>query len=58
MHQQALQERNRGVRRQEAQVRGREEVAASSIEEQFKALESTEEELDVQARLAELKSGG
>jgi phage shock protein A len=46
------------VRRQEAQVRGREEVAASSIEEQFRALESSEEELDVQARLAELKSGG
>jgi phage shock protein A len=46
------------VRRQEAQVRGREEVAASSIEEQFKSLESTEEELEVEARLAELKAGG
>jgi phage shock protein A len=46
------------VRRQEAQVRGREEVAASSIEEQFESLESAEEEQEVEARLAELKSGG
>ena len=46
------------VRRQEAQVRGREEVAATSLEEQFKSLESTEEELEIEARLAELKSGG
>lgn len=46
------------VRRQEAQVRGREEVAAASIEEQFRSLESSEEELEVEARLAELKSGG
>jgi phage shock protein A len=44
------------VRRQEAQVRGREEVAASSLEEQFKSLESSEEELEVEARLAELKN--
>ena len=46
------------IRRQEAQVRGREEVAASSIEEQFASLESDEDELEVEARLAELKSGG
>ena len=46
------------VRRQEAQVRGREEVAASSIEEQFESLESDEDEQEVDARLAELKSGG
>lgn len=46
------------VRRQEAQVRGREEVAASSIDEQFKSLESAESDLDIEARLAELKSGG
>jgi phage shock protein A len=46
------------VRRQEAQVRGREEVAASSIEEQFESLESDEDEQDVEARLAELKTGG
>ncbi len=46
------------VRRQEAQVRGREEVAASSIDEQFESLESEEDEQEVDARLAELKSGG
>jgi phage shock protein A len=46
------------VRRQEAQVRGREEVAASSIDEQFESLESDEDEQEVEARLAELKSGG
>jgi phage shock protein A len=44
------------VRRQEAQVRGRAEVAASSIEEQFESLESAEDEVEVEARLAELKS--
>ena len=46
------------IRRQEAQVRGREEVAASSLEEQFASLESDEDELEVEARLAELKSAG
>lgn len=46
------------VRRQEAQVRGREEVGAASLEEQFKSLESSEEELEIEARLAELKAGG
>jgi phage shock protein A len=46
------------VRRQEAQVRGRAEVAASSIEEQFESLESSEDEIEVEARLAELKSAG
>jgi phage shock protein A len=45
------------IRRQEALVRGRDEVAASSIEEQFKSLESESENADVEARLAELKSG-
>ena len=39
-------------------VRGREEVAASSLEEQFASLESDEDELEVEARLAELKSAG
>jgi phage shock protein A len=39
-------------------VRGREEVAASSIENQFEALEDDAEELEVEARLAELKAGG
>ncbi len=46
------------VRRQEAQVRGREEVAAASLDEQFASLERSEDELDIEARLAELKSGG
>ncbi len=43
------------VRRQEAQVRGMEEVASSSIEEQFASLESADDELEVEARLSELK---
>jgi phage shock protein A len=46
------------IRRQEAQVRGMEEVAASSLDEQFASLESDEDELEVQARLSELKTGG
>ena len=43
------------IRRQEAQARGMEEVAASSLEDQFAELESGEDELEVEARLAELK---
>ncbi len=39
-------------------VRGREEVAASSLDEQFASLDDDEDELEVDARLAELKSGG
>jgi phage shock protein A len=46
------------IRRQEAQVRGREEVAASSLEEQFASLEDDAAELDVETRLAALKTGG
>jgi phage shock protein A len=46
------------IRRQEAQVRGREEVMASSLEEQFASLEDDEDEVEVEARLAQLKSGG
>jgi phage shock protein A len=46
------------VRRQEAQVRGREEVFASSLEEQFAALESDGDEVEIETRLAQLKSGG
>jgi phage shock protein A len=45
------------VRRQEAQVRGMEEVAASSLDEQFASLESMDDELEVDTRLAQLKSG-
>ena len=46
------------VRRQEAQVRGREELAADSLEEQFASLEDDEEQLEIEARLAQLKSEG
>src|SRR5215212_7354514 len=35
------------IRRQEAQVRGMEEVAASSIEEQFASLETADDEVEV-----------
>jgi phage shock protein A len=45
------------IRRQEAQVRGMEEVAASSLEEQFASLDADEDELEVEARLASLKGG-
>ena len=43
------------IRRQEAQARGMEEVAASSLENQFAELESGDKELEVEVRLAELK---
>ncbi len=43
------------IRRQEALARGMEEVAMSSLEDQFAELESGEDELEVEARLAELK---
>lgn len=46
------------IRRQEAMARGMEEVSASSIEDQFDQLESGEDEAEVEARLAQLKSGG
>ena len=45
------------VRRQEAQVRGMEEVAASSLDQQFAALDADEDEDEVKARLAALKTG-
>ena len=45
------------IRRQEAQVRGRAEVAASSLDEQCASLESDEDDREVEARLADLKSG-
>jgi phage shock protein A len=43
------------IRRQEAMARGMEEVASSSLEDQFAELESGEDDLEVEARLAELK---
>ena len=45
------------VRREEAMARGREEVAVSSMEEQFAQLESGEDEAEVEARFAQLKAG-
>ncbi len=45
------------IRRQEAMARGRAEVAASSLEEQFAALDSDSDELEVEARLKALKGG-
>lgn len=45
------------VRRQEAQVRGMEEVQASSLDEQFASLENDDNETEVAARLASLKTG-
>ena len=46
------------IRRQEAMARGMQEVAGSSLDEQFAELESSDEELEIEARLAALKSGG
>jgi phage shock protein A len=46
------------IRRQEAQVRGMEEVAASSLDEQFASLDEDEDNAEVEARLAGLKAGG
>ena len=46
------------VRRQEALAAGKEELAASSLDAQFNSLEDMGELTEVEARLAELKSGG
>jgi len=46
------------IRRQEAMARGMAEVSASSLEEQFATLEETEDDMEVEARLAALKSQG
>ena len=43
------------IRRQEAMARGMEEVGVSSLEDQFAELESGEDELEVETRLAEIK---
>lgn len=45
------------IRREEAMARGMEEVAASSLEEQFDQLEDAGDEMEVEARLAQLKAG-
>ena len=44
------------VRRQEATVRGQQELAASSLDAQFASLEDLGEQTEVEARLAALKS--
>lgn len=46
------------VRREEAMAKGLEEVATSSLEEQFAQLESDEDQSEVDARFAELKATG
>ena len=46
------------IRRQEALARGMEEVATSSIEDQLDALDDDMDDIEVDAQLAALKSGG
>lgn len=46
------------VRRQEAEVTGRNELAASSLESQFKELEESGDQLELEARFEALRSGG
>ncbi|WP_150308402.1 PspA/IM30 family protein [Planctomonas psychrotolerans] len=46
------------IRREEAKVRGQQELAASSLDAQFESLEDLGELTEVEARLAALKSGG
>jgi phage shock protein A len=45
------------IRRQEALARGMEEVAASSLDEQFDQLEEAGDDLEIEERLRQLKSG-
>jgi phage shock protein A len=45
------------IRHQEAMARGMEEVAGTSLDEQFKQLDGEEADLEVQARLQALKKG-
>ena len=46
------------IRHEEAQVRGMQEVAASSLDAQFDSLEDLSTDADVESRLAALKGGG
>jgi phage shock protein A len=46
------------VRREEAKVRGQEELTASSLDSQFESLDDLGELTEVEARLAALKAGG
>jgi phage shock protein A len=45
------------IRREEARIRGHEELAASSIDAQFEGLDREVADADVEARLAQLKRG-
>jgi phage shock protein A len=45
------------VRREEARVRGAQELASSSLDAQFESLEDLGEQTEIEARLAALKSG-
>ncbi|WP_374209671.1 PspA/IM30 family protein [Glycomyces sp. TRM65418] len=45
------------VRREEAKVRGHQELAMSSLDQQFEDLESLGDEAEIEARMAALKSG-
>ena len=45
------------VRREEARVAGREELAASSLDAQFEALDDDADDVEVELRLAALKAG-
>jgi phage shock protein A len=45
------------IRREEAMARGMQEVAASSLEEEFASLEDADTEAEVEARLAGLRGG-
>jgi phage shock protein A len=44
------------IRREEAKVRGQQELAASSLDAQFNQLEDLGEQTEIEARLAALKS--
>ncbi|NYE94994.1 phage shock protein A [Psychromicrobium silvestre] len=46
------------IRREEAKVRGQQELASSSLDAQFNSLEDLGEQTEVEARLAALKAGG
>jgi len=46
------------VRREEAKVMGQQELAASSLDAQFESLDDLDEQAEIEARLAALKSGG
>lgn len=45
------------IRREEAKVRGQEELSASSLDAQFESLEDVGQQTEIEARLAALKSG-